>query len=133
MINSTTTGCRFKHFTPEMRGRLEQMYQEGTYSQVQMAEILGVSQSVVSRMVKCGRVRQKDYNSKYYTTYIAEVGSRVYQENRANCRAKSIYRYSQHFFSELEKALLTPTKGRIFSVDTFVHSYRRNIPLELVP
>lgn len=67
MINSTTTGCRFKHFTPEMRGRLEQMYQEGTYSQVQMAEILGVSQSVVSRMVKCGRVRQKDYNSKYYT------------------------------------------------------------------
>ncbi|WP_162890791.1 hypothetical protein [Suicoccus acidiformans] len=29
MINSTTTGRRFKHFTPEMRGRLEQMYQEG--------------------------------------------------------------------------------------------------------
>ncbi|WP_240430549.1 hypothetical protein [Suicoccus acidiformans] len=98
-----------------------------------MAEILGVSQSAVSRELKHGRVRQKDYNSKYYTTYIAEVDSRVYQENRANCRAKSIYRFSQRFFSELEKALLTPTKERIFSIDTFIHSYRRNNPLELVP
>ncbi|AXY25006.1 hypothetical protein CL176_02620 [Suicoccus acidiformans] len=32
-----------------------------------MAEILGVSQSAVSRVVKRGRVRQKDYNDKYYT------------------------------------------------------------------
>ncbi|KAA9233757.1 IS30 family transposase [Aerococcus mictus] len=38
-----------------------------------------------------------------------------------------------NFIKAFEEALLTPKEDRIFSVDTFIHDYRRKHPLEIVP
>lgn len=133
MTNNNTNPRTFKHLTPEMRGRLQAMYEEGSYTQTQMAQKLGVSQSTISRELKRGMTQQMDYDRKYYKTYLAESASRVYQENRQNCRSKGIQAYSPNFIAQLEEALLAAKHERIFSVDTFVYLYRKNNPLEHVP
>ncbi len=46
----------FKHLSLEKRGILEQMIEEGKYNQQEMANIIGVSQSTISRKIKRGQV-----------------------------------------------------------------------------
>src|SRR5690625_363532 len=69
-----------------------------------------------------------------YERYLADVGARVYHENRQRSRAKDYRKYSEDFFRQLPGAIVsTETKARVHSVDTFVHTYRRNHPDERVP
>jgi IS30 family transposase len=98
-----------------------------------MACELGVSQATVSRELKRGRTRQLDYQRNYSEQYIAASGARVYQENRSNSHTQDYEKYSATFLEALPKAL-APKKGlRLHSVDTFVHTYRKEHPEERVP
>ena len=68
-----------------------------------------------------------------YDRYLADVGARVYHENRQRSRAKDYRKYSEDFFRQVPGAIVsTETKARVHSVDTFVHTYRRNHPDERV-
>lgn len=132
--NCTTAKRTFKHLTDIQRGRLEEMARTGNYTQAEMAKELNVSQSTVSRELRRGRTRQMASNRTYYDRYLADAGSRVYRENRQLCHAKDFHKYSENFFKELPTAILsTKQKPREHSVDTFVHTYRKNHPEEHVP
>ena len=128
--HSTTVKRTFKHLSDIKRGQLHAMNQSGLYTQKEIAVMLQVSQSTVSRELKRGMVEQvKLVNGKreHYESYFPDVGARVYKENRERSRAKDIVKYDQDFFSALQKAL-KPPKGelRIHSVDTFTHQHLKN-------
>lgn len=132
--NCTTTKQTFKHLTDIQRGQLEAMAKEGKYTQIEMAQELGVSQSTISRELKRGRTRQMNSNHTYYECYLADAGARIYRENRKHSRPKGHDKYSDKFLKELPKAIKsTKDKPRIHSVDTFVHTYRKDHPDERVP
>ncbi|MDF0728511.1 IS30 family transposase [Cytobacillus sp. S13-E01] len=132
--NFTTTERSFKHLTDIHRGRLEEMARQGTYTQAEMAQELNVSQSTISRELKRGRTRQMASNRTYYDRYLADSGARVYHENRQSCHAKDFHKYSEGFFKELPKAIISTKKQpREHSIDTFVHTYRKDHPDEHVP
>lgn len=132
--NYNTTKRSFSHLSDTQRGKLEILAKEGTYTQGQMAKELGVDQSTISRELKRGKTQQMNSNRAFYHVYLADAGSRVYQENRENSRAKDHSKYSSTFFEELAKAIITTDdQPRIHSVDTFVHTYRRAHPDERVP
>lgn len=131
---SNTKRRTAKHLSDIQRGRLEELAKEGKLNQTQMAKELGVDQSTVSRELRRGKVRQMAYARSYYDCYSAEAGSRVYQENREQSHAKDFHKYSEEFFKELPKAILSTKKNpRKQSVDTFVHTYRKDHPNEKVP
>lgn len=132
--NCNTAKRTFKHLTDIQRGRLEEMDKNGVYTQAQMAEELGVNQSTISRELKRGRTRQMSYNHTYYDCYLADAGARVYHENRQFSKAKDHRKYSNDFFNKLPEVIVsTKQKPRVHSVDTFVHTYRKNHPNEHVP
>lgn len=132
MSNSSTRTRTFKHLTAEQRGIIQAMHQAG-HTQEEISETIGVNQSTISRELKRGKTRQMDYNGRYYDIYLAESGSRVYKDNRKNCQTKGLQAFSLAFLKALEKALLTKKEKRRYSVDTFVHIYQREHPLERVP
>lgn len=132
--NCNTANRSFKHLSDIQRGRLEELAKQGIYTQAQMAEILGVNQSTISRELKRGKTRQMAYDHTYYDCYLADVGARVYNENRQLSRAKDHHKYSAKFLNELSQAIVsTKDNPRIHSVDTFVHTYRMNHSDERVP
>ena len=135
--HSTTVKRTFKHLPDIDRGQLQAMYRSGQYTQKEMADILGVSQSTISRELKRGMTEQvKLVNGKreHYESYFGDVGARVYQENRERSRQKGIEKYDQDFLKSLPEAL-KPPKGelRIHSVDTFTHQYQKDNPDKRVP
>jgi IS30 family transposase len=116
--HSTTVKRIFKHLPDIDRGQLQAMYRSGLYTQKEMADILGVSQSTISRELKRGMTEQvKLVNGKreHYERYFGDVGARVYQENRERSRQKGIEKYDQDFLKSLPEALKLPigkkTKG----------------------
>lgn len=132
--NTTTSKRRFKHLTDIQRCRLEEMAKSGDFTQAQMAEELNISQPTISRELRRGRTRQMATNRTYYDRYLADAGARIYKENRSNCHSKDYHKFSDSFFKELPKAILsTKRKPRKHSVDTFVHIYKKNHPEEHVP
>src|SRR5690625_2541059 len=132
--NCTTAKRTFKHLTDIQRGRLEEMAKEGDYTQAKMAKELNSTQSTISRELKRGRTRQMASNRTYYDRYLADAGSRVYHDNRWYSHARDHHKYSEKFLKELPKAIVsTKKKPREHSVDTFVHTYRKEHPNEQVP
>src|SRR5699024_7162580 len=132
--NYNTTKRAFSHLSDTQRGKLEILAKEGRYTQAQMAKIIGVNQSTISRELKRGRTRQMNSERTFYHVYLADVGVRVYHENRKHSRPKDHRKYSKTFFKELEKAIVTNDKQpRIHSVDTFVHTYQRKHSDERIP
>lgn len=74
------------------------------------------------------------YNRTYYDRYLADAGARVYNENRQFCHAKDFQKYAVGFFEALPQAILSTKKQpREHSIDTFVHTYRKDHPDEYVP
>lgn len=132
-INHNTIKRTFKHLSDIQRGRLEEMAKSGC-SQTQIAKVLGVNQSTISRELKRGRTKQMKSKGKYYEVYLADAGSREYTENRKLCCAKEHHKYSYAFFDALFKELKPSKKHpRIHSVDTFVNRYRKEHPGERIP
>ena len=132
--NCTTAKRTFKHLTDIQRGRLEEMTKIGDYTQAEMAKELNITQSTISRELKRGRTRQMASNRTYYDRYLADAGSRVYHDNRWYSHARDHHKYSEKFLKELPKAIVsTKKKPREHSVDTFVHTYRKENPNEHVP
>ncbi|SDC61279.1 Transposase and inactivated derivatives, IS30 family [Pelagirhabdus alkalitolerans] len=135
--HSTIVKRTFKHLSDIDRGQLQAMYRSGLYTQKEMADMLEVSQSTISRELKRGMTEQvKLVNGKreHYQSYFGDVGARVYRENRERSRQKGIEKYDQGFFKVLPEAL-KPPKGepRIHSVDTITHVYRKDNPDKRVP
>lgn len=105
--NYPTTKRTFKHLIDIQRGRLEEMACTGNFTQTEMANELGVSQSTISRELKRGRTCQMSTNRTYYNRYLADASSPVYRENRQSSRARDFHKYSENFFKELFKAILS--------------------------
>ncbi|PXW85447.1 IS30 family transposase [Streptohalobacillus salinus] len=135
--HSTTVKRTFKHLSDIKRGQLHAMKRSGLYTQKEMADMLEVNQSTVSRELKRGMAEQvKLVNGKreHYESYFPDVGARVYKENRERSRAKDIEKYDQDFFTALQKALKPPkSELRVHSVDTFTHHYQKDNPDKRLP
>ncbi|KAA9291112.1 IS30 family transposase [Aerococcus urinae] len=132
MKHSNTKPRSYAHLSAEKRGIIQAMHREGN-KQKEIANAIGVNQSTISRELKRGKTRQMTYDHQYVDVYLAETGSRVYKENRLNSKARGALFGKSTFIKAFEEALLTPKKDRVFSVDTFIHKYRREHPLEIVP
>ncbi|KAA9218304.1 MULTISPECIES: IS30 family transposase [Aerococcus] len=132
MKHSNTKSRSYAHLSAEKRGIIQAMHHEG-HKQKEIANAIGVNQSTISRELKRGKTRQMIYDHQYIDVYLAETGSRVYKENRLNSKARGALFGKSTFIKAFEEALLTPKKDRVFSVDTFIHKYRREHPLEIVP
>ncbi len=132
-INNNTPKRTFKHLTDILRGRLEEMSKLG-FTQIKIAQELGVSQSTISRELKRGRTKQMKSKGKYFEMYLADAGSRIYHENRKLCRSRDYHKYSEKFFHHFFEALKSSKeKPRVHSVDSFVNRYRQQHPFERVP
>jgi len=56
--NYNTTKRAFSHLSDTQGGKLDILAKEGRYTQAQMAKLIGVNQSTISRELKRGRTRQ---------------------------------------------------------------------------
>lgn len=83
--NYNTKETKFKHLNYEQRKIIEKMILEKR-SKVEIADILGISRSTLYLEIKRGTVIQRDTHLKTCKRYFADVGQRVYEENRRNCR-----------------------------------------------
>ena len=132
--NHTTNQRTFKHLSAIQRGKLFQMVQEKKYTQSQMAQMLGVNQSTISRELKRGRVQQRNTNWEYYTVYLPDYAQIRYQQNRQKCRiAPGLEKYDPLFWKELTFELKKKPKDRLYSVDTFIAFFKKKHPLRKVP
>lgn len=132
--NHTTNQRTFKHLSAIQRGKLFQMVQEKKYTQTQMAQMLGVNQSTISRELKRGRVQQRNTNLEYYTVYLPDYAQIRYQQNRQKCRiARGLEKYDPLFWKELTFELKKKPKERLYSVDTFIAYFKKKHPLRKVP
>lgn len=74
------------------------------------------------------------YDHAFYNCYLADAGASVYYENRQCYQAKDHRKYSEDFLTRLLETIVSrKEKPRIHSVDTFVHTYRKEYPNESVP
>ena len=114
-------------FIGHSTGELEILAKEGTYTQRQMAKELGVDQSTISREWKRGKTQQMNSDRTYYNVYLADAGSRVYQENRKNSLAKDHSKYSSTFLKSSLKQLLRRMTSHesIVSTHSFTHIVER--------
>lgn len=129
-----TDNSKFKHLDAIKRGRLQQMLYEKKYTQKQMALMLGVSQSTISREIRRGLVPQRKSNGQVVIQYIAQTSQIRYLQKRSACRIPTdLSRYDSSFFELLVDGIKKPISDRITSVDCVVHTFRRENPLLRCP
>lgn len=132
--NSTTKKRSFKHLSAIQRGMLAQMIKEGSYTQIEMAKELGVSQSTISREIKRGTVEQLNTLLETYIIYAPDYAEIKYQQNRERCRiSPGIEKYDLEFWKEITKEIKKDPKKRIHSIDTFVKKYKEEHPEKKIP
>ena len=128
-----TKKSSYSHLSASERGEISAYLNMGKKVS-EIARLLGRHRSTIYREIERGSVKQvQDKNGKctYAMIYFPDSGQRVYEENRQRSRYHKLGYCSKTFFEELEKAL--KTKPRRHSVDTFVQTYKKKYPLEVVP
>lgn len=124
--NHTTSQRTFKYLSAIQRGKLFQMVQEKKYTQTQMAQMLGVNQSTISRELKRGQVQQRNTSWEYHTVYLPDYAQIRCQQHRQKCRiAPDIEKYDSLFWKELTFELNKKAKDRWYSVDTFIAFFNK--------
>ena len=129
----STKKSSYSHLSATERGEIS-AYLKMRKQAAEIARLLGRHRSTISREIKRGSVTQvQDKNGKliYSTVYFPDSGQRVYEENRKNSVYLKLNKCSSDFFDELEKAV--KARVRCHSVDSFVHTYREQHPLEMIP
>jgi len=97
-VNSSTKRTKSEHLTGAERKTIERMLRDGA-NKGEIARALYRDKSTIKREIKRGSVIQqknKPYESRnpkseriYEMVYFAEIGQRVYEQNRANCGSKN--------------------------------------------
>ena len=129
----STKKSSYSHLSATERGEISAYLKMGKQA-AEIARLLGRHRSTISREIKRGSVTQvQDKNGKliYSTVYFPDSGQRVYEENRKNSVYLKLNKCSSDFFDELAKAV--KARVRCHSVDSFVHTYREQHPLEMIP
>ena len=85
--NYTPKRKKFHHLTKEKRAQLEILLKIiPKVPKIKIATMLGIARSTLYEELKRGTVEQIDTNLKSYTKYYADVGQRVYMQQRKNSR-----------------------------------------------
>lgn len=101
----TTTKRKFKHLTYKERKLIERWLNE-KMPKTQIAKLLGIHRSSLYNEIKRGSVVQKRTDLTTYTKYFADVGQRVYEENRKRCRKSYKLSEAVEFIEDVEKEIL---------------------------
>ena len=126
----TLLQSHYQHLHPDERGEIQALYQQGA-TETAIADQLGRSLSTISRELHRGLTRQLDTNYQPYHVYYADHGQIVYQQHRAHCHRQSLLKRDWLFFKMLVNAL--KQRPRIHSVDSFVHTFKRDHPDKPAP
>jgi IS30 family transposase len=135
--NTNQNKKQYTHLSYGERVRIEVLY-KNKKSIREIAKDLKRSPSTILKELERGTVEQMKSNRKTISRYFANVGQRVYKENRTKSVAKGVEKYSANFFKMLKLELKNSKKIknkllREHSVDTFVHTYKKKNPTEKVP
>lgn len=135
--NTTQSKSQYKHLSFGERVRIE-VYLKNKKSFREIARSLKRSPSTIINEIKRGTVEQMKTGGRIIKRYFADVGQRVYNENRSRSISRGLERYSKSFFEALEAEIkdakkIKGRKLRTHSIDTFVHAYKREHPDEIVP
>lgn len=103
--NYTTKRKKFNHLNPEKRELIEKWLDE-KYTKTQIAKFLGISRSTLYNEIKRGTVVQRRSDLTEYEKYHADVGQRVYEENRKRCKKPFKYAEAAEFTNEVEKEII---------------------------
>ena len=95
----------FQHLTSEKRAQIGILLNQGV-AKTEIAKAVGISRDTLYRELERGTVEQIDTNLKRYKKYFWEVGQRVYEENRKNCKPSLKLMKSFKFINYAEKQIL---------------------------
>lgn len=85
--NYTTERKKFQHLTREQRAQIEVLLKlKPKISKAKIALTVGISRSTLYEELSRGTVEQLDTHLVKHKVYFADVGQRVYEEHRKNCR-----------------------------------------------
>lgn len=121
--NYNTTKRCFSHLSDTQRGELEILAKEGTYTQRQMAKELGVDQSTISRELKRGKTQQMNSDRTYYNVYLADAGSRVYQNHAQRNTLNILVPFLKSSLKQLLRRMTSHES--IVSTHSFTHIVER--------
>ena len=101
----TTKSRKFHHLTEIQRGQIQAMLGMKV-PKVQIAIIVGIARSTLYEELKRGTVIQMNSDLTIREEYFADVGQRVYEENRQNCRKALKIAVAEGFVEYAEEKIL---------------------------
>src|SRR5690625_5258490 len=125
---SNTKRRKFTHLTEIERGQIAAYLDEDLFMN-EIGRRVGRNVSTISREIRRGTVEQIDTNRKPYKRYFPDVGARVYEENRKNCRAHETVMKAWEFTSFVEEKILEDK----WSPDVAIGYAKRHDKFEYVP
>ena len=104
-LHYTTGKRKFNHLNYEQRKIIEKLINQ-KYPKVKIAELLGIARSTLYEELKRGTVLQRSSELKEYEKYFADVGQKVYEENRKNSRKPYKIAEATEFIGYAENQIL---------------------------
>ena len=101
----TTKSRKFHHLTEIQRGKIEAMVKLKV-RKVEIAIKVGISRSTLYDELKRGTVTQMNSDLTTREEYFAEVGQRVYEEHRKNCRKPLKIAEAEEFIEYAEEKII---------------------------
>ncbi len=81
----TTSSKSFQHLSFHQRYQIQVLLNLG-FPKVKIAQIVGIARSTLYSELKRGSTTQIDSNLNSYTKYFADLGQKVYEQNRSNSK-----------------------------------------------
>lgn len=83
--NYTTSSKSFQHLSFQKRSQIEVLLNLGV-PKVKIAQTVGIARSTLYSEINRGSTTQLDSNLNSYTKYFADLGQKVYEQNRSNSK-----------------------------------------------
>ncbi|WP_439425787.1 IS30 family transposase [Oenococcus alcoholitolerans] len=112
------------------RVRIETLLNQG-FSQARIARELNRSRSTISREITRGSVLQRIPGHKVALIYFADTAAYLHAQRRERCRPKTMLEKNPEFYAACAAAI--KQRPRVHSVDSFVHTFKREHADEVVP
>ena len=112
------------------RVRIETLLNQG-FSQARIARELNRSRSTISREITRGSVLQRIPGHKVALIYFADTAAYLHAQRRERCRPKTMLKKNPEFYAACAAAI--KQRPRVHSVDSFVHTFKREHADEVVP
>lgn len=117
----STKGRKYQHLTQEKRAQIEILLRL-KLPKIQIAKMVGIARSTLYEELKRGTVDQMDSEWRVYQRYFADVGQRVYENNRLNSRPPLKLAKAHEFIAFAETQMLDEK----LAPDTICGAARRN-------